>query len=169
MVFTGYFFVYAFFVLDYTPLFCNLNGRLKKKVKGHMWGLSGTAGCRPIVPLPQWVPLIHLQRRHAPHRYERPLLAKEGTRQGILLAHRNSRRYQVLLHAAKLGHGTDPFTSPPKEGMRRIFKMPEKSNDFSRVWTRELGYQSMPNTRPPKPSKWQIICIHLNLLLPSKF
>jgi hypothetical protein len=25
------------------------------------------------------------------------------------------------------------FTSPPKEGMLRIFQMPEKSNDFSRV------------------------------------
>jgi hypothetical protein len=27
----------------------------------------------------------------------------------------------VLLHAAKLGHGADSFTSPPKEGMLRIF------------------------------------------------
>jgi hypothetical protein len=26
-----------------------------------------------------------------------------------------------LLHAAKLRHGTDGFTSPPKEGMLRIF------------------------------------------------
>ena len=81
-----------------------------------MWGLFGTAACRPIVPLPQRFQLIHLQRRHAPHRHERPLPAKEGTTQGILLAHRNSRRYWVLLHAAKLGHGTDSFTSPPKEG-----------------------------------------------------
>ena len=63
------------------------------KVKVRVWTLFGTAACRPIVPLPQWVPLIHLQRRHAPHRHERPLLAKEGTIQGILLAHRNSRRY----------------------------------------------------------------------------
>jgi len=53
--------------------------------------------------------------------------------QGILLAHRNSRRYWVLLHAAELGHGTDSFTSPPKEGMGRIFQMPEKSNDLGRV------------------------------------
>ena len=34
---------------------------------------------------------------------------------------------------AKLGHGTDSFTSPPKEGMRRIFQMPEKSDDLGRV------------------------------------
>ena len=37
-----------------------------------------------------------------------------------------------LLHAVKLRHGTDGFTSPPKEGVLRI---------FSRVRTRELGYQ----------------------------
>jgi hypothetical protein len=35
--------------------------------------------------------------------------------------------------------GQDGFTSPPKEGMLRIFS-PEKSDGFSRVWTRELGY-----------------------------
>jgi hypothetical protein len=40
---------------------------------------------------------------------------------------------QVLLHAAKLGHGTDSFTSPPKEGMLRIFPTCEKSNGFDRV------------------------------------
>jgi hypothetical protein len=31
-----------------------------------------------------------------------------------------------LLHAAKLRHGTDGFTSPPKEGMLWIFMSPEK-------------------------------------------
>ena len=39
----------------------------------------------------------------------------------------------VLLHAAKLGHGTYYFTSPPKEGILRIFRTPEKSNGFGRV------------------------------------
>jgi hypothetical protein len=37
--------------------------------------------------------------------------------------------HKVLLHAAKLEHGTGSFTSPPKEGMLRIFK----SNGFGRV------------------------------------
>ena len=46
----------------------------------------------------------------------------------------------VLLHAVILQHGTDGFTSPPKEGALRIFS-PEKSDGFGRVWTRELGYQ----------------------------
>ena len=48
--------------------------------------------------------------------------------------------YQILLansnlwkSAAKLGHGTDSFTSPPKEGILRIFRTPEKSNGFGRV------------------------------------
>ena len=36
-------------------------------------------------------------------------------------------------HAAKLGHGTYYFTSPPKEGILRIFRTPEKSNDFGQV------------------------------------
>jgi hypothetical protein len=39
-----------------------------------------------------------------------------------------------------LKHGTDGFTSPPKEGVLRIFS-PEKSDGFCWVWTRELEYQ----------------------------
>ena len=50
------------------------------------------------------------------------------------------RHFQVLLHAINLGHGTDSFTSPPKEGALRIFS-PEKSDGFGWLWTRELGYQ----------------------------
>jgi hypothetical protein len=37
-----------------------------------------------------------------------------------------------FLHAAKLRHGPGGFTSPPKEGVLRIFS-PEKSDGFSRV------------------------------------
>ena len=40
-----------------------------------------------------------------------------------------------LLHAANLRHGTDGFTSPPKEGALKIFS-PLKIRPF---WTRELG------------------------------
>jgi hypothetical protein len=46
-----------------------------------------------------------------------------------------------LLHAANLRHGTDAFTSPPKEGMLRIFMNPR---------TRILE-DSMLTTRPLKP------------------
>ena len=31
------------------------------------------------------------------------------------------RKFRDLLHAANLRHGTDDFTSPPKEGVLRIF------------------------------------------------
>jgi hypothetical protein len=41
----------------------------------------------------------------------------------------------------KARHGTGGFTSPPKEGMLRIFS-PEKSDGFGQVWTREHGYQA---------------------------
>jgi len=50
------------------------------------------------------------------------------------------RHFWVLLHAVNLRHGTDGFTSPPKEDALRNFS-PEKSDCFGRVWTRELGYQ----------------------------
>jgi hypothetical protein len=45
---------------------------------------------------------------------------------------RLQRHCRVVLHAAKLRHGTDGFTSPPKEGMLWILS-PEKSDGFGRV------------------------------------
>ena len=40
--------------------------------------------------------------------------------------------FMDLLHAGNLRHGTEDFTSPPKEGVLRIFR-PEKSNGFGRL------------------------------------
>jgi hypothetical protein len=48
--------------------------------------------------------------------------------------------FRELLHAANLRHGTDGFTSPPKEGVLRIFFAPKNPDGFDRVSTRELGY-----------------------------
>jgi len=48
--------------------------------------------------------------------------------------------FRDLLHAVKLRHGTDGFTSPPKVGVLKIFS-PQKSDGFGRVRARELGYQ----------------------------
>jgi hypothetical protein len=39
----------------------------------------------------------------------------------ILPKFRLQRKFRDLLHAANLRHGTDGFTSPPKEGVLRIF------------------------------------------------
>jgi hypothetical protein len=57
-----------------------------------------------------------------------------------------------LLHAADLRHGTGGFTSPPKEGMLRIF-FARKIGRFQpglnpRTWVPEA---SMLTTRPLKP------------------
>ena len=57
-------------------------------------------------------------------------------------------KWRDLLHAVKLRHGTDGFTSPPKEGMLRIFS-PEKSDGFN-PRTR-VPEASMLTTRPLKP------------------
>ena len=95
---------------------------------------------------------LHVQRR------ERPLAAEGGTLRGremfrkissIIRLPRNSRD---LLHAANLRHGTDGFTSFPKEGVLRIFfalKNPTASAAFEPA---NLGTKGQHATsRPPKP------------------
>jgi hypothetical protein len=74
---------------------------------------------------------LHVRRR------ERLLLAKGGSmgekmagQFGVTM--RLPPHCRVLYPAAKLRHGTDGFTSPPKEGMLWIFS-PEKSDGFDRV------------------------------------
>jgi hypothetical protein len=51
-------------------------------------------------------------------------------------------------------HGTDGFTSPPKEGMLWSFS-PEKSDSFGRdrSWVPDA---SMLTTRPPKPLAFSV-------------
>jgi len=76
-------------------------------------------------PPPLDVPTFSARCLHV-HQHERPLAAEGGTLHGremfrqiwpkMRLPH-NSRN---LLHAANLQHGTDGFTSPPKEGVLRI-------------------------------------------------
>jgi hypothetical protein len=60
--------------------------------------------------------------------WRRKELSKEFSSQVVINC-----KCEVLLHAAKLGHGTDYLTSPPKEGMLRIFLYTEKSKGFGRV------------------------------------
>ena len=74
---------------------------------------------------------LHVQRR------ERLLAAEGGTLRGRELFRQISSRIRLprnsrdLLHAVKLRHGTDGFTSPPKEGVLRIFFLPLK---IRRLW-----------------------------------
>jgi hypothetical protein len=75
---------------------------------------------------------------------ERPLLAREGNWREFsqqLVIHRISWDFW---HAPNLGHGTDYFTSPPKEGMLRKFFISEK--------IQRLRSGSNPRTREPEAS-----------------
>jgi len=86
---------------------------------------------------------LHVQRR------ERTLAAEGGTLSGremfrqISSRIRLPRNFRDLLHAAHLRHGTDGFTSPPKEGVLRI---------FSPLKIRRLRPGLNPRTWVPKAS-----------------
>ena len=87
---------------------------------------------------------LHVQRR------ERPLAAEGGTLRGREMFPQISSRIRLprnsrdLLYAANLRHGTDGFTSPPKERVLRI---------FSPLKIRRLRPGVNPRTWVPKASK----------------
>ena len=95
--------------------------------------------------------------RYVPSR-ERPLTAEGGTLRGREMFRQISSRIRLprnsrdLLHAANLRHGTDGFTSPPKEDVLKIFfalKNPTASAGFEPA---NLGTKGQHATsRPPKP------------------
>ena len=64
----------------------------------------------------------HFSRQVPPSATTREILAAKGEKDVILLPKfRLPRKFRDLLHAANLRHGPDGFTSPPKEGVLRIF------------------------------------------------
>ena len=69
------------------------------------------------------------------------------------------RHFWVLLHAVNLRHGTDGFTSPPKEGALRIF--------FARK-IRRLRPGSSPPTWVPKTSTLNSRTSNTLTLLPTE-
>jgi hypothetical protein len=83
--------------------------------------------CAPHVGI---VSFRHLQRHSAP----------TGGRH-LYLASSPQFAAEAGIFAPKLGHGTYYFTSPPKEGMLRIFTHRKKSIGFGRDRTREVGNQ----------------------------
>jgi hypothetical protein len=124
-----------------------------QKVKGR-WAGSSTLKLllSLLYPTPRSSSLIHLQRRHRTKRRESPLLAKEGTVEGISLSARNTLRLKGSFTCHKVGT-LDRLFNFPSEGRRveDFFYTQKKFDGFGRVRTRELGNQ-MPATRPPKPS-----------------
>ena len=109
--------------------------------------------CCHFFPPPLDIPTFSARFLHV-QRHERSLAAEGGTLRGrqIWPKIRLSRNSRDLLHAANLWHGTDGFTSPPKEGVLRIFsalKNPTASAGFEPA---NLGTKSQHATsRPPKP------------------
>ena len=86
---------------------------------------------------------LHVQRR------ERPLAAEGGTLRGREMFRQIWPRIRLplnsrdLIHAANLRHWTDGFTSPPKEGVLKI---------FSPLKIRRLRSDLNPRTWVPKAS-----------------
>jgi len=64
---------------------------------------------------------LHVQRREGPPAAEGGTLCGREMFQQISPRIRLPRNSRDLLHATNLQHGTDGFTSPPKEGVLRIF------------------------------------------------
>ena len=71
--------------------------------------------------------------------------------------------FSDLLHAVDLRHGTNGFTSLPKEGVLRIFfalKNPTASAGFELA---NLGTKGQHATsRPPKP---HIVCVYIYIYI----
>ena len=65
----------------------------------------------------------HFSRQVPPSATTREILAAKGGRRPVVFfpKFRLPLKFRDLLHAANLRHGTDGFTSPPKEGVLRIF------------------------------------------------
>jgi hypothetical protein len=98
-------------------------------------------------PLPPSSPeALHVQRR------ERPLLAREGSMgeeiADSILRTTSTSTVSVRIFYMSLRHGTDGFTSPPKEGMLRIFFARKIRRLNPRTWVPEA---SMLTTRPLTP------------------
>ena len=93
-------------------------------------------GCHCFPP-PLDVPTFSARCLHVQQR-DRPPAAEGVTRRGREMFRKISSRIQLprnsryLLHAANLRHGTDSFTSSPKEGVLKIF-CPLKIRGFGRV------------------------------------
>jgi hypothetical protein len=60
-------------------------------------------------------------------------------------------KFRNILHAVKLRHGTDGFTSPPKEGVLRIFFRPKNPTASAGCEPANLGARGQHDTsRPPE-------------------
>jgi len=112
-------------------------------------------GCH-FFPPPLDVPTFSARCLHV-QRHESPPAVKGGTLRGrkmfrqIWLRIRLPPNSRDLLHAANLRHGTDGFTSPPKEGVLRIVS-PLKIR-WLRPGLNPQTYVPKASTLTPRPPK----------------
>jgi hypothetical protein len=105
-------------------------------------------GCH-CFPLPLEFPTFSARYLHVQRR-ERPLAAEGGTLRGREMYRQISSRIRLprnsrdLLHAANLRHGTDGFTSPPKEGVLRIILIISSAIGH-KTWSKNFMYQIFKN------------------------
>ena len=128
------------------------------------WYVSGTL--HPGQILRGSLPLLSPAFRSSHFRYQvplRPPRRERSQRRKVELVGENCpvifclnvdfhATFRDLLHAANLRHGTDGFTSTPKEGALRIFfalKNPTASAGFELANLGTKGQHATP--RPPKP------------------
>ena len=107
-------------------MIAHLQGRKKVKVKVAVWDLFNTTAVFGLLySYPQQVPAF-ISRGSTHHTDARDLyqLRRE-------LLPMNFASKSVIYGRTRIF--TDSFTSPPKEGILRIFGTPEKSNSFGRV------------------------------------
>jgi len=144
-----------YFLRKASLLLCRLQLRCCKKLFWVLGKFLGV-GCHCFPP-PLDVPtfsarFLYVQRR------DRPLAAESGTLHGREMFRQISSRIRLprnsrdLLHAANLWHGKDGFTSPPKEGVLRIFSPLKIRRLRPGLNPADLGTKGQHATsRPPNP------------------
>jgi len=129
-------------------------------------------GCHCFPP-PLDVPTFSARCHHVQRR-ERPLAAEGGTLRGREMFRQISSRIRLprnsrdLLHAANLRHGTDGFTSPPKEGVQRIFSPLKIRPDLNpRTWVPKAS--TLPLDRRSRlQQNMYILIIDCNMIKKNK-
>ena len=74
--------------------------------------------------------------------------------------------FRDLLHAVNVRHGTDGFTSPPKEGALRIFS-PRKIQQLRLGLNPRTWVGQHATSRPPKPLHTPVTSPHISFYSPS--
>jgi len=116
---------------------------------------------------------IWVRRSNCHHQASPRVSPLESTKRGkVELWARNVREFCLnadfhvafrdLLHAVKLRHGTDGFTSPPKEGVLSIFFRPKNPTASAGFEPANLGTKGQHATsRPPKPLGGYLHCFFI--------